>query len=447
MNGHQTTSSDSTLNFFYKNKVIYIPSEISTSTLQLSINPSLPFFDVSSFNSSLAKLFIHLTNADLNEPTKTILLNLRTQYTYFLTMLQARKQKFTNEVVPEKSLCTLDLAYIHENTAKTASAIIRILSSLTPTTISPADGKSISTEATAQLIGTILPLTSFFSTLNMILDQEYDILESIKINYLPPYFIPFLSNAPCVSPSEKNNYQITNISITKIGILATVQVEQIISQNKYFTLTATPFIKYAVSLSESNRPVVMSPSNSIVTLNCSQPLRYCSEIPIDMACLQALQTKQFKAAINLCQFYKPSPFPEITLEGILIPGQAEYSLENEPTVLSSSLPFILQPNGKLQVRFNSLKYNFGSKYNTIKQIIPFILSESETNNLVQLIENPILGSFTLFEKVLMGVSTSITTILLTIIACGAKSYSHKMMNRKSASRPHVVFRVATKSNV
>jgi len=101
MNGHQTTSSDSTLNFFYKNKVIYIPSEISTSTLQLSINPSLPFFDVSSFNSSLAKLFIHLTNADLNEPTKAILLNLKTQYTYFLTMLQARKQKFTNEVVPE----------------------------------------------------------------------------------------------------------------------------------------------------------------------------------------------------------------------------------------------------------------------------------------------------------------------------------------------------------
>ena len=163
-----------------------------------------------------------------------------------------------------------------------------------------------------------------------------------------------------------------------------------------------------------------------------------------MTCLNALHNKHFEKAKQSCTFFREYSFPRITLNGVLVPGTSEYHVGEIGPSFSTDLPFIIQPRSNLKVKYNSSFYSFGTTHKEKTNLIPFILTELETNRLVNLLENPVLHySFTLIEKILMGVSSGVLSVLLTILACSVKTYSHKY-SRTPNSQPNIVFRVATR---
>ena len=134
----------------------------------------------------------------------------------------------------------------------------------------------------------------------------------------------------------------------------------------------------------------------------------------------------------------------IQFDVVLVPGTSECSVGEIGPSFSTDLPFIIQPRANLKVKYNSSSYHFGATHKEKTNLIPFILTELETNRLVNLLENPVLRhSFTLIEKILMGVSSGVLSVLLTILACSVKTYSHKYA-RTPNSQPNIVFRVATR---
>ena len=439
-----TIFSTQTLDFFYPTQVLHSPSEVSKSSIQVSLNPSIPVFRLEKFKENIDKLLIHLENAKLNQNIKIILTNLKDQYNYFLALLTARKTKFTNEIAPSLLPCHLELALLPPTASTSAETVTSILANMSPSPSSQADYSTINTDFSTQLIGTILPFTNILNTLNNQLDQEHDILQSVKQGIIPAYFYAFLANAECLSPAIENKYRVINSTITKIGLIANIEVTQILAQKSYLLLTGTPFKSWSLNISTFNLPVVKTTSNTIVTLNCSTNDLYCKEQDYDMTCLKALRDKNFENAKQSCKFFRQYSFPRLTLDGILIPGISEYSVGETGPFFSTDLPFIIQPQAKLKVKFNSSSYNFGATHKEKTKIIPFILTELETNQLVTLLEKPFwLYSFTLIEKILMGVSSGILSILLTLLACSVKTYSHKY-SRTPNSQPNIVFRVATR---
>ena len=78
-----TIFSTQTLDFFYPTQVLNSPTEVSKSSLQISLNPAIPTFRLEKFKENIDKLLIHLENAKLNQNIKIILTNLKEQYTYF----------------------------------------------------------------------------------------------------------------------------------------------------------------------------------------------------------------------------------------------------------------------------------------------------------------------------------------------------------------------------
>ena len=133
----------------------------------------------------------------------------------------------------------------------------------------------MNTDLSTQLIGTILPFTNILNTLNNQLDQEYDILQSVKQGIIPAYFYTFLTNAECLSPAIENKYRVINLTITKIGLIANIEVTQILAQKSYLLLTGMLFKSWSLNISTFNLPVVLTTSNTIVTLNCSNTDLYC----------------------------------------------------------------------------------------------------------------------------------------------------------------------------
>ena len=430
------------LDFFYPTQVLNSPTEVSTSSLQISLNPTIPTFRLEKLQENIDKLLIHLDNVKLNQNIRIILTNLKDQYTYFKTLLQSRN-KFINEISPSLLPCHLDLALLPSTAGMSAETVTSILANMSPSPSSQADFSSITTDISTQLIGTILPFTNILNTLNNQLDQEYDILQSVKQGIIPPYFYAFLANADCVSPAIENKYRILNSTITKLGLMANIEVTQILAQKSYLLLTGTPFKSWSLNISTFNLPVVRTTSNTIVTLNCSNNGLYCKEQDYDMTCLETLHKKNFENAKQSCKFVRNYSFPRLTPDGVLIPGKSEYSVGDLPSSFSADMPFIVQPRANLKVKYNSSSYKFGATHEKTN-IIPFILTELETNRLVNLLENPVLQySFTLIEKILMGVSSTVVSILLTLLACSVKTYSHKYL-RTQNSQPNIVFRVAAR---
>ena len=439
-----TIFSTQTLDFFYPTQVLNSPTEVSKSSLQISLNPAIPTFRLEKFKEHIDKLLIHLENAKLNQNIKIILTNLKEQYTYFLTLLTTRKTKFINEISPSLLPCHLELALLPPTAGTSAETVTNILATMSPSPSAQADFSSINTDFSAQLIGTILPFTNILNTLNNQLDQEYDILQSVKQGIIPPYFYAFLANAECLSPAIENKYRIINSTITKIGLIANIEVTQILAQKSYLLLTGTPFKSWSLNMSTLNLPVVKTTSNSIVTLNCSNKDSYCKEQNYDMTCLNDLHNKHFENAKQSCKFFRDYSVPRLAIDGVLIPGTSEYSVGEIGPSFSTDLPFIIQPRANLKVKYNSSSYHFGATHKEKTNLIPFILTELETNRLVNLLENPVLRySFTLIEKILMGVSSGVLSVLLTILACSVKTYSHKY-SRTPNSQPNIVFRVATR---
>ena len=237
-----TIFSTQTLDFFYPTQVLHSPSEVSKSSIQVSLNPSIPAFRLEKFKENIDKLLIHLENAKLNQNIKIILTNLKDQYNYFLALLTARKTKFTNEIAPSLLPCNLELALLPPTASTSAETVTSILANMSPSPSSQADYSAINTDFSTQLIGTILPFTNILNTLNNQLDQEHDILQSVKQGIIPAYFYAFLANAECLSPAIENKYRVINSTITKIGLIANIEVTQILAQKSYLLLTSVALI-------------------------------------------------------------------------------------------------------------------------------------------------------------------------------------------------------------
>ena len=438
-------SSAPSLDFYHATQVITIPSKVSTSLLQLSINPTLPEFDEALLDTNINKILKHINDANLNLEIKSLINNLKDQFTYLKSLLEARKTNFVSKDIPTPFQCMLNLAILPDTAAQTTQAISGILAQLSPETLLPGDKTSVKTENSQLLIGTILPFSSVLSTLIDHLDNEFDMLQSLVHNVIPPYFFSFLANAPCMVPALENRYVIKNTTKTKTGLITTIEATQILTKKSYQAISGTPFKSWILNLSSSEFPLVLTSDNTLIYLNCSQNYTYCQEQNYDMSCIQALHNRNFIKAKTECTFIPaPNYLPTQIVIGILIPGPAEYTVGTGPSLQSTELPSVIQPNAKLQVKFKSVHYNFGSKFKEITTIIPFIFSESDANRLIEIIENPFFPhSFTLIEKILLGISTGVVSLLVSILACGMKSYTH-VFRRTPDARPHVVFRVAAR---
>ena len=75
----------------------------------------------------------------------------------------------------------------------------------------------LSTQAAQTLLGTIMPLWQYFTSLSNKFDLEQEFYLQLQSNILPPYVLSLLPLSTCLSPSFQSNYGILSFQSSSKG--------------------------------------------------------------------------------------------------------------------------------------------------------------------------------------------------------------------------------------
>ena len=339
--------------------------------------------------------------------------------------------------------------YLDPSLNSIIAALSKIMASLSPTVVQATQLNDLSAQSTQALLGTMIPLWQYLTSLSNIFDLEQEFYLQLQSNILPPYVLSLLPLSTCLSPSIYNTYRFLSFQSSSKGPQISVLVTQIFKTRKYIPIHPTPFFGYFLNISNSPFPTYKVLDNSLVYFPCSPPQTLCPERQINDSCLSALHDKKFADAKFLCNFFKGAETPILTRNGILVPDKYQIDLlsplpqktPSPPIPRSTKGPALLQSVSQVKLTSHNREYTFQPTLAEGLSFTAFYLNAQESRTFLDLITPPLpLYTPSLAEKITWGVASSIVSILFLVLAIFTKF--NPIRPTASHPRPNVVFRVA-----
>ena len=106
---------------------------------------------------------------------------------------------------------------IRDRLISVLAALSKIMAFLSPTVVQAGQLNDLSTQAAQTLLGTIMPLWQYFTSLSNKFDLEQEFYLQLQSNILPPYVLSLLPLSTCLSPSFQSNYGILSFQSSSKG--------------------------------------------------------------------------------------------------------------------------------------------------------------------------------------------------------------------------------------
>ena len=321
-------SYSTALKFFIDDETLKVPTSISSTYFTVNLLDLPKQIDITELNTSFNTFFKHISDQKIDPSIKTILLDLQASYKYFLTLLSKRKSYFKEGQSPVQRPCYLDISILNPSLPSHIKAMVKLMSSLTPSTNNLED---TSEPATQSFIGTSTFLSVYLSTIQNFLHEESELITELSRRAVPDFFVTLFENHPCIKPSLYNKIEVHNFDITIKGPVITIDIKQIFAETKYTKIVPVPFFNHILDIGVDYNSLVRNNHGDLISLSCDPTGYPCWEKPVISDCINNINN-DFRQISTYCTLIPSNSTPQSKASGILIPASSQLFREDANTI-------------------------------------------------------------------------------------------------------------------
>ena len=340
--------------------------------------------------SFLSKILKERLNPKLPPELTQLFNSVYDQSVYISAQVASRKKYYTGPPTVPNTPCLITATLLDSDLPSKVESTLLILSELTPTASATDNLAVLSNTIPTLLAGTLITTFNYLNSVIFAIDTEIDMLISLSTKSIPPFIHSLLSKSGCLLDSTPFSPLVTSVEYLNKGLFASFYVQQKLNAKTFYTAHYTPLGNYKLSF--PNTELVFDDNQVIHQLSCSKPLENCTLFRSLDKCTNLLQEIPQTAPLSAssvfenCKFeHIPVSEPTATLTGLVLPITS-YVLNNENVTHPSLTPQLALSKSRMEIKYLNKLYHFGPNANFNFKLLPFILSASETEKLISLIQ-------------------------------------------------------------
>ena len=432
-------SYSTAIKFFIDDETIKVPTSASSTYFTVNMLDLPEKVDIAELDTSFNTFFKHISEQKINPSIKTILIDLQSSYKYFISLLSKRKSYFKDGQSPVQRPCFLDVSILNPSLPSHIKAMVKLMSSLTPSTNNLDNTSEVSTQS---FIRTSTFLSVYLSTIQNFLHDESELITELSRYSVPDFFFTLFENHPCIKPSKYNKFKVHNFDITIKGPVITFEIIQIFAETKYTKIVPVQFFDHILDIGVNYSSLFRNDHRELISLSCDHDGYHCWEEPVISDCINNMNN-DFRHISTYCTLIPSPSTPRLTASGILIPASSQLSREDSSKI-DIQIPSLLTTPTQVEIKTNDKTYIFGPTSTEKFKIDSFFLNLADSTQLLESILNPFTSYVPTFsEKIVFSTSAGLVFSMVTFLAIFTNFRCPSNSDRTENRHP-VVFRLSSR---